>query len=206
MGTTIYNLPFLFKLSPKIDLLKLKLAIEKVIEAHKYLKVTLFMDKNGEIKQRRNDDEKFKIKIIDGMDKNELVKPFNLFGEKLARFAIYRTHQGSHLFIDIHHLIADGTSYEIILNDIERAYNGEEIETEKYTSYEYALDNAAAVNSELYAKSVNYFDSIFETCDGNTDFKPNLSYPKQGVKPGLGMLRIVGEKLKPDSVKQICKK
>ncbi|MBP5470941.1 MAG: amino acid adenylation domain-containing protein, partial [Candidatus Riflebacteria bacterium] len=206
MGTTVYNLPFLFKLSSKIDLLKLKSAIETVIEAHKYLKVRLFMDKDGEIKQRRNDDEKFEVNIINGMNENELVKPFNLFGERLARFAIYRTHKGSHLFIDIHHLIADGTSYEIILNDIERAYKGEKIEPEEYTSYEAALDNAAAVKSELYEKSVNYFDSIFETCDGNTDFKPNLSYPKQGVKPGLGMLRMVGEKLKPENVKQICKK
>ena len=206
MGTTVYNLPFLFKLSPKIDLLKLKSAIEAVIEAHKYLKVRLFMDKDGEIKQRRNDDEKFEVNIINGMNENELVKPFNLFGERLARFAIYRTHKGSHLFIDIHHLIADGTSYEIILNDIERAYKGEKIEPEEYTSYEAALDNAAAVKSELYERSVNYFDSIFETCGGNTDFKPNLSYPKQGVKPGLGMLRMVGEKLKSENVKQICKK
>ena len=208
MGTTLYNLPFLFKLSPKIDLLKLKSAIETVIEAHKYLKVRLFMDKNGEIKQRRNDDEKFKIEIIDGrnISKNELVKPFNLFGERLARFAIYRTHKGSHLFIDIHHLIADGTSYEIILNDIERAYQGEEIKAEKYTSYEAALDNAAAVKSELYAKSEKYYDSIFENCGGNTDFKPNLFYNRQGVKPSLGMLRILGKKLKPEKVKQICKK
>ncbi len=206
MGTTVYNLPFLFKLSPKIDLLKLKSAIESVIEAHKYLKVRLFMDKDGEIKQRRNDDEKVRINIIDGMDINKLVKPFNLFGERLARFAIYRTHKGSHLFIDVHHLIADGTSYEIILNDIERAYKGEEIEAEQYTAYEAALDNAAAVNSELYSKSEKFYDSIFEKCGGNTDFIPNLSFPKQGEKPGLGMLRVVGNKLKPDIVKQICNK
>ena len=206
MGTTVYNLPFLFKLSPKIDLVKLKSAIEKVIEVHKYLKVKLFMDKNGEIKQRRNDDEKIRINIIDGMDKDELVKPFNLFGERLARFAIYRTHRGSHLFIDIHHLIADGTSYEIILNDIERAYKGEEIEEEKYTSYEAALDNAEAVKSELYAKSEKYYDSIFENCGGNTDFKPDIIHARHNVKPGLGLLKVVGKKLKQEKVEYICKK
>ncbi len=206
MGTTLYNLPFLFKLSPKVDLLKLKFAIERVIEAHKYLKVKLFMDKNGEIKQRRNDDDKFKINIIDGMDKDELVKPFNLFGERLARFAIYRTHRGSHLFIDIHHLIADGTSYEILLNDIERAYKGEEIEEEKYTAYEAALDNAEAVKSELYSKSEKYYDSIFENCGGNTDFKPDILHVRHNVKPGLGLLKVAGRKLKQEKVEYICKK
>ncbi len=206
MGTTVYNLPFLFKLSPNIDLLKLKSAIEATIEAHKYLKVTLFMDKDGEIKQKRHDDEKFTVDIINGMDETKLVKPFNLFGERLARFEIYRTHKGSHLFIDIHHLIADGTSYELILNDIERAYKGEKLEGEKYTSYEAALDNEIAVKSELYTKSESYYDSIFENCGGNTDFNPNLDNTKRGSKPTLGMLRIVGEKLKPEKVKQICKK
>ena len=60
----------------------------------------------------------------------KLVRPFPLFHEPLFRFEIYRTHEGSYLFLDVHHLIADGTSLSIILSDIDRAYQGEKLTAE----------------------------------------------------------------------------
>ena len=44
-GTTIYNIPFLFKISDKVDINRLKTAIEKTIDAHPYVKMTLFLKK-----------------------------------------------------------------------------------------------------------------------------------------------------------------
>lgn len=202
MGTTVYNIPYLFKLDPKTDLEKLKKAIEKTVQAHPYLKVRLFMDSDGEIRQRRNDDMPYETEIISGMDKKMLVRPFGLFNEPLFRFEIHTTHEGSYLFMDMHHLIVDGTSFEIIISDINKAYRGEELKSESYTAYEAALDNEKLLNSDAYKSAESYYESIFGNCGGSTGFCPD----KSGDAPKIGNVRITSESLDQSKVKALCEK
>ena len=88
MGTTVYNIPYLLKLSRNVDLERLKSALEQTIEAHPYLKVQLFMDEDGEIRQRRDDTLPAKVTIKDDLDMEQLVRPYGLFQEPLYRFEI----------------------------------------------------------------------------------------------------------------------
>ena len=202
MGTTVYNIPYLFKLDPKVDLQKLKGAIEQAVEAHPYLKVQLFMDDDGEIRQRRNDDLPYEAEIISGMDKDALVRPFGLFNERLFRFEIHIAHDGSYLFMDIHHLITDGTSLAVIISDINKAYSGEKLEPEVYTAYDAALDNEKLLKTDAYKKAEDYYASIFENCGGNTDFYPD----KSGDKPKAGSAHMTSESLDHDDIKALCEK
>lgn len=144
MGSTIYNIPYLLKLDNKVDLDRLAEAIDSTVEAHPYLKTRLFMDDNGNVLQKRNDGLSYKTPILNGMNRDTLVRPYMLFNEQLFRFEIYRTCDGNYLFLDLHHIVADGTSLAIIINDINRAYSGEKLEPEGYTSYDLALDNRDA--------------------------------------------------------------
>ena len=130
MGSTIYNIPYLLKLDKKVDLDRLAKVIDSTVEAHPYLKTRLFMSDEGEVLQKRDDTLSYKTQIINGMNKETLVRPYMLFNEQLFRFELYRTCDGNYLFLDIHHIIADGTSLGIIINDINRAYSGEKLETE----------------------------------------------------------------------------
>lgn len=57
-GTTIYNIPCLYKLGKNVDLNKLKSAVESTINAHPYIKTKLFLNENGDIRAKRNDKEK----------------------------------------------------------------------------------------------------------------------------------------------------
>ncbi|MCH5210846.1 MAG: amino acid adenylation domain-containing protein, partial [Oscillospiraceae bacterium] len=202
MGTTVYNIPYLFKLDTKVDLQKLKDAIEQTVAAHPYLKVQLFMDEDGEIRQRRNDDLPFEVEIISDMDKETLVRPFGLFNEQLFRIEIHITHDGSYLFMDLHHLIADGTSLGIIIQDINKAYSGEALETEVYTAYDAALDNEKLLKTDAYKNAEDYYTSIFEDCGGNNDFYPD----KSGGDPKVGNVYMTSESLSHDEVKALCEK
>ena len=118
MGSTIYNIPYLLKLDNKVDLDRLAEAIDSTVEAHPYLKTRLFMDDNGNVLQKRNDGLSYKTPILNGMNRDTLVRPYMLFNEQLFRFEIYRTCDGNYLFLDLHHIVADGTSLAIIINDI----------------------------------------------------------------------------------------
>ena len=116
MGSTIYNIPYLLKLDKKVDLDRLAKVIDSTVEAHPYLKTRLFMSDEGEVLQKRDDTLSYKTQIINGMNKETLVRPYMLFNEQLFRFELYRTCDGNYLFLDIHHIIADGTSLGIIIN------------------------------------------------------------------------------------------
>ena len=202
MGTTIYNIPYLFKLDRKVDLDKLAKAIDSTVEAHPYLKTNLFMDENGDVLQKRDDDVEYKTQIIDGMDKETLVRPYMLFNEQLFRFEIHRTAAGNYLFLDLHHIIADGTSLEIIINDINKAYSGETLKKEEYTSYELALDNRDALNGDTYKNAEDYYKSVFEKAGGSIAFYPD----KSGAVPTAEMYHREVSEISVQSVKDFCKK
>ena len=202
MGSTIYNIPYLLKLDKKVDLEKLAEAIDSTIEAHPYLKTRLFMDENGDVLQKRDDSLSCKTQIINGMNRETLVRPYMLFNDQLFRFEIYRTCDGNYLFLDIHHIIADGTSLGIILNDINRAYSGEKLETEKYTSYDLALDNRDALKSDTYKNAENYYKSVFENKGGSISFYPD----KNGAVPTAATYHREVTEISVQQVKDFCKK
>ena len=125
-----------------------------------------------------------------------------LFNEQLFRFEIHRTCDGNYLFLDIHHIVADGTSLGIILNDINRAYSGEKLEVEEYTSYDLALDNRDALASDAYKNAENYYKSVFENAGGSINFYPD----KSGAAPTAEMYHRETSEFSVQDVKAFCKK
>lgn len=160
------------------------------------------MDDDGNVMQRRNDSLSYKTPIIDEMNRETLVRPYMLFNEQLFRFELYRTVSGNYLFLDIHHIIADGTSLAIIINDINRAYAGENLEVEEYTSYDLALDNSDALKSDVYKNAENYYKSVFENVGGSNNFYPD----KEGSAPGAENFRKEISEISVQAVKDFCKK
>ena len=201
MGSTIYNIPYLLKLDKKVDLDKLAAAIDSTVDAHAYLKTRLFMNEDGDVLQKRDDKLTYKTQIINGMNRETLVRPYMLFNEQLFRFEIYRTCDGNYLFLDIHHIIADGTSLAIIINDIKKAYSGQVPETEQYTSYDLALDNADALKSDVYKNAENYYKSVFENKGGSISFYPD----KNGAVPSAENYRREITEISVQQVKDFCK-
>ena len=181
---------------------KLAEAIDSTVAAHPYLKTRLFMSDEGEVLQKRNDAFTYKTQIINGMNRETLVRPYMLFNEQLFRFEIHRTCDGNYLFLDIHHIVADGTSLGIILNDINRAYSGEKLEVEEYTSYDLALDNRDALASDAYKNAENYYKSVFENAGGSINFYPD----KSGAAPTAEMYHRETSEFSVQDVKAFCKK
>ena len=169
--STVYNIPYLFKLSDKIDLERLKKACEATVNAHPYLKIKLFVEDDGEIRVCRDDPKLPAVEIIETEKLPEkMVVPFELFGGRLYRMTIYRTAEGNYLFLELHHIICDGTSEAVIVNDINAAYAGETPEPESYTGFEAVLDEKKARASERYDRAKAYYDSLLNGVEH--DFLP----------------------------------
>lgn len=58
------------------------------------------------------------------LEKREFIQPFKLYGGRLFHTKVMRDEEHIYWLFDMHHIISDGTSYNIIIYDVEKAYNG----------------------------------------------------------------------------------
>ena len=195
-NSTNYNIPFLFKLDKNIDLAKLKDALVKVVDAHPYLKTTLSMNSDGDIVASRKD-----VPAIIDYKKEEiaidkLVRPFSILGDRLYRIEIYEGKE-NYLFLDFHHIICDGTSESIILNDLNKAYSNEELAKETYTGFEVALKERNDLKTEKLEKAKAFYQGVLKDVDGEYVLKKDLKVKKESKLQSIDyILFIDNEKVK----------
>ena len=169
---TAYNLPKKMEFEKGIDANKLKSSIITAIENHPYLKTRIVMD-NGEVYQERRDGLKLDdlIEIVDGSPEEiqkieeEFVKPFKLDEGPLFRFKIIGN---SILLADFHHIIVDGTSLNILFDEIAKIYDGKDYELEELDGFEYSLNESKAEQSSLYKEAELFFSNKIKEFDDAT--------------------------------------
>ncbi|MBQ8092752.1 MAG: amino acid adenylation domain-containing protein, partial [Clostridia bacterium] len=169
-GTTVYNIPMMYKLDERVDMMKLHTALDTVLAAHPYLSMTVSKGENGEVMAHRSDEVLVKVECLDHLPElDELVRPFSLTnGEPLCRAALIDSRDGKYLFLDTHHIVSDGDSLRILFDDLQTAYDGGEIETEQYSGFEFALEEEAARKSERFADAQAWYESRCRGCEGQT--------------------------------------
>lgn len=201
-GSTVYNIPMLFELDDQVDLFRLKEAIEAAVEAHPYLKMQLFTDPVGEVRQKRKDQLPVKVSMLDQIEIDKLVRPFELYNCELYRFELYNTTEKKYFFMDIHHIAADGTALMILLKDINAAYEGTVLVKERYSGYEVALDYEKTIGSDAFARAEEFYSVEFGDCEGDTPFCKDLSERE----PGAGNYRFSDKRLTPEAIRAYCEK
>jgi len=163
---TAYNLPKKMEFSEGIDADKLKLSIIEAIENHPYLKTRIVME-NGEVYQQRRDNLKVDdlIEMVDDANVDEFVKPFKLDEGPLFRFKIVGN---SMLLADFHHIIVDGTSLNILFDEIAKIYDGKDYEIEEIDGFEYSLNEKKTEQSSLYEEAKLFFSNKVKEFDDAT--------------------------------------
>lgn len=165
-GEAIYNNPLLLKADPSIDADKLAKAVEKAIEAHEYVKGRISEDEAGNpVISPDNSPYSQTIENISEEEflklNSELQQPFDLLRDPLFRIRIFKTPEGVYYFQDFHHVIFDGTSHTIFTSDIEKAYNGEEPEPEKWTGFNVAEEEIKLRGTEAYSEAKEWYENKF---------------------------------------------
>ena len=170
-GNTLYNNAILFKLADDIDTNRLAHACEAVVEAHPYIKTRLFVDEEGHPRQRRNDEVPYhqQVESMSETDflklRSQLEQPFQLHSDQLFRIRILKTTVNVYLFIDFHHIIFDGTSMQILLQDISSAYEANVLQKETWSGFEVAQEEETMRLTENYTKAAEWNKSVFGILD-----------------------------------------
>ena len=138
-NSTMYNLFDMIRFEKKeIDVEKMAKAVEMAFKNHPALSTTLQYNENGEIIQKYNSKMSIVItpeKISEdelGKIKDTLVAPFKLINAPLFRCRLFETEIAAYLFFDVHHIVFDGTSLDILINNVIKAYLGAPLEKDYY--------------------------------------------------------------------------
>lgn len=134
-NSTVYNIPVAYKINGKLETDKVEALFKTLISRHEALRTTI-ETVNGEAKQKINGEFEFKVEEI-RCSENEVaekiksfIKPFDISKLPLIRAGLIITGENSTiLVIDTHHIISDGISTTLLLNELSELYNGNEIQS-----------------------------------------------------------------------------
>lgn len=181
-----YNVSMVVKIKSDTDLNRLRDALAATVKAHPALSAT-FVSRNGDVMQQRR--EVVDIDVAELVfdheptryEMQELVKPFNLFADRLYRFIIVRTPGGNWLFMDFHHIVFDGVSAMVFFDTLAKTYAGENVPEEEYSAFEFAADEADLMLSSEYEEAEQWFKSLLSNAE--TTIYPHSTTP-ESVYPG----------------------
>lgn len=131
-GSAAYNSPFSIEVNGKIDGKIFDKTILTLIERHESLR-TVFLQKEDEVLQKilSATELKFEFEKFSNISKEEIEKiinedmeiPFDLVRGPLIRGKLFFIENQSIVYFNIHHIVHDGWSSKVFLNDFISIYN-----------------------------------------------------------------------------------
>ncbi len=160
-----YNMPQIFEIQGSMDKNKIEDTFRKLVERHEALR-TYFETVEDEIVQKIDNNYKFKLKEETSHQSieeiaNDFVRAFDLAIAPLFRCKIVETQGKTYLLIDMHHIISDGVSMSILINEFATLYNGGNLELLKLQYKDFAAWQNNFLKSEEMKKQEEYWVNMF---------------------------------------------
>ena len=179
---TTYNLPTAITLPAGIDANKAEQALTEIIKAHPAFNIH-FETQGDDVAQVYDPDLAPQV-IRREMTEAELTTyqqhftlPFHLERGPLYRMEIVQTEKRVVILMDVHHLIFDGTSFDLVAQQLCDLLDGKAIERERLGFLQFSQEQRQAESGEAYQESKAYFAEVMKECEGCTeltdDFTPS---------------------------------
>lgn len=164
-----YNVPTALAFSERLDFERLRAAIDGVVQRHEALR-TSFAMVDGILMQQVAERPASAFALgpemarPDGTVLRSLVQPFDLAAAPLLRArAGHLATGGTWLFVDVHHIAADGASLDLILRELAALYRGEELPPVEYQYRHYATHEELWLGDGTFTASERYWREQFAT-------------------------------------------
>ncbi len=133
-----YNMPGAYEFSGPLDPKLLSSAFDQVIDRHDTLRTVFREDETGEIRQfvQSLEETRFSISfrdleyetdpmaILPGLLKDLTIQPFDLKNGPMLSATLFKLGAEKHMFFfNMHHIISDGWSMGVLLNELVLCYN-----------------------------------------------------------------------------------
>ena len=184
-GEVCYQITYLYTLDGGMDEQKLKAAIESAVAAHPTLFTRIGLNEQGDPQQILDDSESFSLEVEHVTDieaeKQGMTAPFDLYKDRLFRMRLLKDSQHLYLLINVHHIIADGTSLKVILDDIDAAYGGKALEPEVITLADVARQEAEKRQTAAFEEDKQWYAKNFDCSDTFSQLIPDLEEPTKKI-------------------------
>ncbi len=162
-----YNMPWTMKIEGKLDRERLENAVLQLVRRHESLRTGFdFID--GQPAQKIYSEIDFKIDYMEAKNEEinsivkEFVRPFDLRVAPLLRVGLIKVDDQHLLLLDMHHIISDGVSQEILISDFIKLYSGEELAELRIQYKDYSVWQNDLFEIELFKKQEKYWIDQFE--------------------------------------------
>eukprot|EP00833_Pecoramyces_ruminatium_P015334 jgi/Orpsp1_1/1189366/evm.model.d7180000071458.1 len=160
-NSLIYNVPSIYKLNNNIDKEKIKNSILNIFKKHEVLRSRYYgKEINGKTEIYGFIDDECSLKFEEYSYENieTFIRPFDLSKAPLIRVGFIGNEV---LLIDMHHIISDGYTMNIIMDEKNKYYYGEEVEELEIQYSDYAINLNEKKNNGKLNKQIEIYKEIF---------------------------------------------
>ncbi|WP_445454937.1 amino acid adenylation domain-containing protein [Flavobacterium sp. HNIBRBA15423] len=165
--STVYNMPTFFKLTGVIDTVRLASALKNLVIRHQSLRTTFKIVNDVPVQHILDasnfhiDFQKGNISLID-VSIVDFIRPFNLSEDFPFRASLLEISAEEYLLmIDMHHIISDGVSFEILMRELWMLYQGDALSDLTLEYVDYAVWQQNGSQEELALKHKSYWMNVF---------------------------------------------
>jgi surfactin family lipopeptide synthetase A len=183
--TTGYNLPFILLIDGEPDLVQLQNAFQSLIARHEILR-TCFVLEGDEPVQVVLDEVELRLRQVflaaDDLDQyvRSFVRAFDLTRAPLLRVELAAVDDGRQvLLLDIHHIVADAMSLQVIARELSALLAGEQLAAPALQYRDYAVWQQRQLTGVRLAEQRQYWLDQF------ADGAPVLALPLDAPRPPL---------------------
>ncbi|MCP4147689.1 MAG: amino acid adenylation domain-containing protein, partial [bacterium] len=180
-GEVNYNMPGALRIEGDLSITRFEGVFQTLIRRHESLR-TSFHFIEGEPVQQVHEAEsvEFAVKHSGETGHSGFLRPFDLTRAPLLRVELVTQEENSHIFrFDMHHIISDGVSMELLVKEFSAIYARQELESLTLQYKDYAAWQNRFMESEGMQKQKEYWQEKFSTSI------PVLSMPTDYPRPAI---------------------
>ena len=183
-SSTAYNLPAILTFPEGTQVKDLQKALNAILEAHSVV-AGHFEQRDGKVfLVPGQPDKDIPVTQVDSEEdfqrlKDAFMQPYDLAKGPLYRLNIVITPGKLRLMTDFHHLVFDGRSYDVFLEQLTAALEGRMPEKETYTYFQYALDQKTYQDSPEFKEAEEFFARQLAGREEDTGLLPDKK-PEEG--------------------------
>ncbi|RBW61077.1 hypothetical protein DS884_03765, partial [Tenacibaculum sp. E3R01] len=204
--STSYNVPGFYRVSRNLDVLKLEQVFQKLSNRHHSLR-TVFEIVDGNPVQRVLDSNSLKVTRHQGTASeinrymDSFVRPFDLSKELPIRISLMEVLEEDYLLmIDMHHIINDGVSSEVLMHDFWSLYQGNVLPDLPIQYIDYAVWQQSDVYKDLISSHKEYwldrYSDEFTVLEIPTDYTRPIQLGNEGSAYTLSLSKKQSDKLR----------
>ncbi|MDP4142883.1 MAG: amino acid adenylation domain-containing protein [Bacillota bacterium] len=183
--STAFNMPLIMMIEGKLDILRFEQAFQQLVNRYEILR-TSFQYVDGQPVQVINDKVNFNIDYSEDNESNTydiingFIKEFDISKAPLLRVGLVKFSDKKYLWLfDVHLLIMDNKSKEVLVGEFTELYNGNKIPEIKLQYKDFSVWQNALFQSDALGKQKEYWSEVFK------DGVPVLNMPTDFERPDI---------------------